>query len=186
MSYHVVSCHVMSCHVMSCQVLRILLPFWTSPKPGPVDTKVQKLMNLYKPGLYCVPRHSAARATRPTQPAATFQETSPPSPHPQIHGFPAPAMISQRLTRERAPAQPISRTGPRNQAISPAAYDACDTDRNSTIWNATCSCSFADIGVDGASACQRACPPCRWPTDSFCIAAFVSSALVGVKPSVTA
>ena len=51
---------------------------------------------------HCVPRHSAAHATRPTQPAAAFQETSAPSSHPQIHGFPAPATISQRPTRARA------------------------------------------------------------------------------------
>ena len=51
---------------------------------------------------HCVPRHSAGRATRPTQPAAAFQETSAPSSHPQIHGFPAPATISQRPTRARA------------------------------------------------------------------------------------
>ena len=50
---------------------------------------------------HCVPRHSAAHATRPTQPAAAFQETSAPSPHPQIHGFPAPATISQRPTCAR-------------------------------------------------------------------------------------
>ena len=49
---------------------------------------------------HCV-RHSAERATRPTQPAAAFQETSAPSSHPQIHGFPAPATISQRPTRAR-------------------------------------------------------------------------------------
>ena len=50
---------------------------------------------------HCVPRHSAAHAIRPTQPAAAFQETSAPSSHPQIHGFPAPATISQRPTRAR-------------------------------------------------------------------------------------
>ena len=44
---------------------------------------------------HCVPR----RATRRTQPAAAFQETSAPSSHPQIHGFPAPATISQPQTR---------------------------------------------------------------------------------------
>ena len=50
---------------------------------------------------HCVPRHSAAHATRPTQPAAAFQETSAPSSHPQIHGFPAPATVSHRPTRAR-------------------------------------------------------------------------------------
>ena len=73
---------------------------------------------------HCVPRHSAAHATRPTQPAAAFQETSAPSFHPQVDGFPAPATISQHLTREHAPAQPNSRTGSRNLAVSPAAHDS--------------------------------------------------------------
>ena len=50
---------------------------------------------------HCVPRHSAAHATRQKQPAAAFQETSAASSHPQIHGFPAPATISQRPTRTR-------------------------------------------------------------------------------------
>ena len=73
---------------------------------------------------HCVPRHSAAHATRPTQPAAAFHKTPAPSLHPQIHGFPAPATISQHVTRERAPAHAISRTGPRNPAILARAHDS--------------------------------------------------------------
>ena len=73
---------------------------------------------------HCVPRHSAAHATRPTQPAAAFHKTSAPSLHPQIHGFPAPATISQHVTRERAPAHANSRTGPRNPAILASAHDS--------------------------------------------------------------
>ena len=61
-----------------------------SPRDGAIPT-----------ACHCVPRHSAAHAT--------------PIP---IHGFPAPAAISQRLTREHAPPQPNSRAGPRNLAVS--------------------------------------------------------------------
>ena len=73
---------------------------------------------------HCVPRHSAAHATRPTQPSAAFHKTPAPSLHPQIHGFPAPATISQHATRERAPAHAISRTGPRNPAILARVHDS--------------------------------------------------------------
>ena len=84
---------------------------------------------------HCVPRHSAAHATRPTQPAAAFQETSAPSSHPRIHGFPAPATISQRLTRERARAADFS--GPRNLAISAAAHDSLRLPRKTMPSEAT-------------------------------------------------
>ena len=52
------------------------------------------------------------------QPASAFCETSAPSSHPQIHRFPAPAMISRRLTHPRTRALPISRTRPRNPTVS--------------------------------------------------------------------
>ena len=70
-------------------------------------------------------RSSAARPTRPTQPAAAFPETSAPSSHPQIHGFPAPATISQRPTRARARdfshrATKTSDFGDRARFIAPA------------------------------------------------------------------
>ena len=39
-------------------------------------------------------------------------------------GFPALATISEHLARRRARTQPISRTGPRNPAVSAAAHDS--------------------------------------------------------------
>ena len=86
---------------------------------------------------HSLPLRSAARATRRTQPAAAFQETSAPSSHPQIHGFPAPATISQRLTRERAHAHAICRTGPRNPAILATAHDSLRLPRKTMPSEAT-------------------------------------------------
>ena len=79
---------------------------------------------------HCVPRHSAAHATRPTQPAAAFQETSAASSHPQIHGFPAPATISQRPTPARTRDLSHRATKP---AILATAHDSLRLPRGSTV-----------------------------------------------------
>ena len=104
---HVLSRHVMSCHVMFCPVLSCKGHMLVEQPAAPGHMPE------------CV-----AHATRPTQPAAAFNKMSAPSLRPQIHGFPAPATISQHVTRERAPAHANSRTGPRNPAILASAHDS--------------------------------------------------------------
>ena len=81
-------------------------------------------VHVRRPSCHCVPRHSAAHATRPTQPAAAFHKTPAPSVHTEIYEFSAHATISQHVTRERAPAHAISRTEPRNPAILARVHDS--------------------------------------------------------------
>ena len=127
----------------------------------------------------------ARHARRPSsQPAIAFHGTAPhtrharrslplrskkrplrpaPGSHPQIHGFPAAATISQRRTRECAHAHAICRTGPRNPAILATAHDSLHLPHKTMPSEATGRTAFPTPATRNAR-CVHASP--RRPRES--------------------